>query len=335
MMPYKTRPHNTPVVTLIRNYVDKKSGKVADSRKEIQRRFDHLDWKDQKKILLAFLDSGKTDRQWAYMKLLDYWDKSFEPKVRALWESLREPQCSWSVIRFFPLDYVVDHIDTFKGHRDYYFICRRLIERPGYDIDRSRLSAIDYLSLLYHAGREITSDEANGILFEIVHDLCVNGFDVNSVERFGYDAEGIFSPANFRSVVLGKYYLREMNNIQAEWLFDEWNQKVEQAILQSPEYQALLRCDGAPFYYLEHKIAIVRKYAYLYLDAQYKLPTDKGVSAILAPDVLKKLASPDFDPIKRPLFNPTSDSMRLEGMIDDNPALKSLIDTFDLEIKGR
>ena len=73
---------NTPIATLIKDYINKKSGKVSDSRKEILWRFKYLDWKDQKKIIRAFLDSSKTDRQWAYSTMLDYWDKSFEPKVK-------------------------------------------------------------------------------------------------------------------------------------------------------------------------------------------------------------------------------------------------------------
>ena len=68
------RGRNTPIVTLIKNYCDKKSGKVAESRKEIQWRFKALDWKYQKKILSAFLDAGKLDRNWAYSELLDLWD---------------------------------------------------------------------------------------------------------------------------------------------------------------------------------------------------------------------------------------------------------------------
>ena len=57
MINYRIRKRNTPIATLFKNYADKKSGKVSESRREIQRRFDCLDWKDQKKIILAFLDS--------------------------------------------------------------------------------------------------------------------------------------------------------------------------------------------------------------------------------------------------------------------------------------
>ena len=61
-MRYKRKKRNAPIATLIKNYINKKSGKVSESRKEIKWRFNWLDWKDQKRILTAFLDSGRSDR---------------------------------------------------------------------------------------------------------------------------------------------------------------------------------------------------------------------------------------------------------------------------------
>jgi len=66
---------NHPIATVIKNYVNKKSGKVSESREEIKWRFKALDWKYQKRILSAFLESGISDRDWAYGMVLDYWDK--------------------------------------------------------------------------------------------------------------------------------------------------------------------------------------------------------------------------------------------------------------------
>ena len=43
-MDYKNRKHNTPIATLIKQYLDKKGGKVVVSRKEIDWRFNALDW---------------------------------------------------------------------------------------------------------------------------------------------------------------------------------------------------------------------------------------------------------------------------------------------------
>ena len=84
-MRYKRKKRNAPIATLIKNYTNKKSGKVSESREEIKWRFNWLDWKDQKRIIAAFLESGKSDREWAYGKVLDYWDDSFLPKVKELW----------------------------------------------------------------------------------------------------------------------------------------------------------------------------------------------------------------------------------------------------------
>ncbi len=78
------RKRNAPIAQLIKDFANKKSGKVTESRVEIKRRFEFLDWKVQKKILTVFLNSGKSDRQWAYSRALDNWDKSFEPKIKEL-----------------------------------------------------------------------------------------------------------------------------------------------------------------------------------------------------------------------------------------------------------
>ena len=81
------KKRNCPVATLIKNFKDKKSGKVTASRNELQRRFDYLDWSQQKRILLLFLNSStKTDRQWAYVKLRTCWDKCFEQPIKEIWE---------------------------------------------------------------------------------------------------------------------------------------------------------------------------------------------------------------------------------------------------------
>ena len=159
-MIYQTQKRNTPIATLIKNFINKKSGKVAESRKEIQRRFEHLDWKDQKKILIASLDSCKSDRQWAYSKLYNHWDKSFEEKVRKLWDELHEPMCAWPIIRFFPISYVKENMTSFTGERDFYFISLRLAEDPNYVIDKSKLRTVDYLAVLYYSGRMLSDDDA-------------------------------------------------------------------------------------------------------------------------------------------------------------------------------
>ncbi len=185
-MKSKERKRNTPIATLIKNYINKKSGKVPESRKEIQRRFDHLDWKDQKKIMQAFLESGKADRLWAYTKLLDNWDKSFEPRIKELWEQSHEGIISWVVIHYFPTKFLSQNIDKFTDDRDYYFICLRLAEDKSFIIDRSKLSITDYLSVLYHTDRPLSDGEARDLLYKTVHDVCTEDGDYPQLSRYAY-----------------------------------------------------------------------------------------------------------------------------------------------------
>ena len=81
--------HNRPINTVLKEYVERHKGKIVEARKELQRRFNGLDWNIQKKILVAHLKSSKSDREWAYTLLLNFWDKSFLPYVQEIWETLR------------------------------------------------------------------------------------------------------------------------------------------------------------------------------------------------------------------------------------------------------
>ena len=275
-MKYQRRKRNTLIATLIRNYVNKKSGKVSESRSEIKLRFDHLDWRDQKKILIAFLDSCRSDREWAYSKLLDNWDESFEPKVKELWENYHEYKCSWSVIRYFPLEYIREHFEEFTDERDYYFICLRLAMDKDYVIDRTKLSNRDYLAVLWHTGRTISDEEASDTLFGIIRDCCFADTIMPRLERVGEGRyANVITPANYREVNLAIYYLQKLEKDSIVQQFEQWNEQVENTIKDSPEFKSINRND----YFLDYeydfrRVEIANLYAYKALDDRYKLPSD-------------------------------------------------------------
>ena len=270
-MKSKERKRNTPIATLIKNYINKKSGKVPESRKEIQRRFDYLDWKDQKKIMHAFLESGKADRLWTYSKLVDNWDKSFEPRIKELWEQSHEGISSWVVIRYFPTEYLSQNIDKFTDDRDYYFICLRLAEDKSYIIDRSKLSITDYLSVLYHTDRPLSAYEARDLLYKTVHDICTENDDYTQLSLYPYIGEDdIISPINFQNVNLAIYYLRKMGLTAVVRQFETWNEEVQRAVSSSSEYKAVLTADLSEYMKHEATAKIAKKYGYLALDYKYK-----------------------------------------------------------------
>ena len=270
-MKSKERKRNTPIATLIKNYINKKSGKVPESRKEIQRRFDHLDWKDQKKIMQAFLESGKADRLWAYTKLLDNWDKSFEPRIKELWEQSHEGIISWVVTHHFPTKYLSQNIDKFTDDRDYYFICLRLAENKSFIIDRSKLSITDYLSVLYHTGRSLSDDEARDLLYKTVHDVCTEVFEYPQLSEYAYGGKDfVISPILFQNVNLAVYYLRKMDLTDVVHQFEIWNEGVQRAVFNSPEFKTILNTDMIGYEIELAKAKVAKKYAYLALDDKYK-----------------------------------------------------------------
>ena len=282
-MKYQKRKRNTPIATLIRNYLNKKSGKVSESRDEIKWRFDYLDWKDQKKILIAFLDSCMSDREWAYSKLLDNWDKTFEPKVKELWENYHEYKCSWSVIRYFPLEYIREHIDSFTDSRDYYFISLRLAMDKNYVIDRTKLSNIDYLALLYHSGRNISDDDARDTLFSIIHDCCLEHSFITKLEHVGEGRyNDVVSPANYRKVRLGIYYLLKLDKDNVVQEFDKWNEIVEDAIYNSQEFKNIDKNKiDSEYEYNHRRTEIANLYGFQALGDKYKQPLDPTIEQML------------------------------------------------------
>lgn len=325
-MIYSERKRNTPIATLIKNYINKKSGKVTESREEIQRRFDHLDWKDQKRIMQAFLDSGKTDRLWAYSKLLDYWDKSFESRIKELWEQLHEDKCAWVITRHFPKEYLSQHIDQFTGDRDYCFICLRLADDKNFVIDRSRLSATDYLSVLYHTGRTLSDDKARDCLYNIVCAVCTEDNIYTQLSRYAIvDKDTIIGPILFQNVNLAVYYLRKMDLTDVVQQFERWNEGVQSTIFSSLEYRTIIKADLPEYDMREAMAKVTKKYSYLALSDKYK-KADFSIEDILTPrewfaegEGWKKESGPE-------------NHSDLRKLIAQNPAIEKLIEDLNCEI---
>ena len=263
---------NHPIATVIRNYVNKKSGKVTDSRNEIQRRFYGLDWKDQKKILIGFLEAGKTDRDWAYSQLLNFWDASFEPKVLELWENYHESKCSWVIIRHCSITYVMEHVEELSAdERNYYFICRRMVEHDEFTFDRNRLSGKDYVAAMYHAGRAIPKHVATDILYREVSKWCLCNSPVYLMRDYATSSrKELFSVVNISDVSTILYYLKKMQQGGICNEFIAWDGKMATVIRDSDEMAELNNMICSDWEYKERIAAIAQKYLYLALPSQYK-----------------------------------------------------------------
>ena len=168
---------NTPVRTLINNYIEKKNGKEIASGKELRVRFYHLDWNVQKKILKIFLNSNKADRNWAYKKLRKYGDETFIPLIESLWEKYHEDDCIKVVIALCPDEFLMKHEEELSKGRNYFFLCMRLCYCEDFFVNEKRLSRSDRLKVLRYLG-EIDDDDFYGVIE-----------NMNDYER-SYDVDG-------------------------------------------------------------------------------------------------------------------------------------------------
>lgn len=151
-------------------------------------------------------------------------------------------------------------------------------------IDREKLSKTDYLAVLYHIRRNIETTDAENLLYEIVHDICLDCDPLFALDRFADSSKGnIISPKSFKSVSLALYYLRKMGHVHLTRLFDEWNEKVLNAILNSTDFREVPVYKISDYDYRFCMIKIARKYAYLFLDDKYKKDSDPSIEEMLRP----------------------------------------------------
>lgn len=186
-MEYKKRTHNKPISVAIKGYLDKSGGKVTASRNEIEWRFNALDWKYQKQILFAFLQSGMSDRKWAYKKLFAFWDDCFIPSLGELWKLHHERELAWLIIQFFPTDCLKGKINEFSEGRNYYFLYRRLREDPDFVLDKTRLNEADLLIVMIEADEIVTDDDIRDMFYIIIYKLCKGVYKFGAYRVMMYD----------------------------------------------------------------------------------------------------------------------------------------------------
>ena len=163
---------NTPLKSVLKE-MQSDNRKIENvALKELRRRFVGLDKKEQISVLMHHLRREKSFREWAYSRLLDLWDDSFEPVITDLWERYHEEQCAWPIVRHFPTSYILEHKEELAIGRNRPFVIRRLCEDKSYVIDQRALNPYEYLWVISSTGRRISADEVWKLLVKVTKDIC-------------------------------------------------------------------------------------------------------------------------------------------------------------------
>ena len=214
---------NTPLKSLLRDLQSEDRKTENAALKELRRRFVGLDKEDQMQVLMHHLRREKSFREWAYSRLLDLWDVSFEPIIKGLWEQYHEEKCAWAVIRHFPLSYVLEHKEDLAIGKNRPFVIRRLCEDRSYTIDREKLTPYEYIWVLSTTGRDITTERAWGILFEATKEIC----QAKDADDYG---QGDTFSVKINKIL---YHLDKMDKSVITASYRNWYQSVIESITDS------------------------------------------------------------------------------------------------------
>ena len=316
-MPFPAPTKPTPINTLLKWYTERRKGKVVEARREIQRRFDYLDWKDQKKIIIAFLNSCMTDRTWIYKRLYYHWDDSLLPYLLdTIAKSPADINLLSGVIPYVPLDFIEEHYKELSAGVGYYYICRRYIhDKVPFELEESYLLPHEFLQLLIEMGSSIDEQKAMDILFNILHKYAT-GYNFSIMEMQSYIETNPrhvvpkgkpFTAMDFRYIFILCRRLEDLGKDQVLQDFEEWNETLAAAINDSPEFKELNKATIPDDEYESKRLKIAKQYI-------YKLMPDKYKSA------------EDLQPF-------AGNKAVYEKLTSDYPILDEMVDMFDLNVQ--
>jgi hypothetical protein len=305
--PVPNKANKTPISTILKWYLERKKGKVVESRQEIQRRFGGLDWSIQKIVISAFLSSGKADRKWAYEQIVWLWDNDFLQKVKEVFEKYHEKGCYRPVTWYFPTSYILEHFDELAVEHNYYSLCYRLAyEKIDFEPDRKKLSPKEYFAIIDLAHKTVKDELVIDILFDVLHDLCTNkiskydGISPRHIIERGKPlvaSDFIYVYSLTKKII----YLGYEKPIE---VFQEWEKELFTTINNSREFQILNEVN--PHNYSEQRRIIAKRYMFKLLPEKYKSASE---------------------------MNPFADDEEIfEKMKENNPTLESFANKMRLEV---
>lgn len=316
----KIQPHrNESISALLKAFTDKQSGLVAETRAELRDRFGKQSFLTQRKILKAMLHASKQDRMWAYNRLNYSWDGFFFEDVKNLWEQYHEKECVAVIIKHFPMEYVYENLSALDTHGNYTNLCIKLIHHPKFQIDKERLKEdfvfyghpeVEYLYILAKSKSKIEKGEATRTLF---NQMAVFINIVNTPPKFignrAYNFERQIEDGNvttkhleFVSCVL--WCMGELGLVEELIAFEEWDNMVRIKFLGSEELQ--------------------------YMGNAYSSEEEKELWHLFLQTITECLPT-EYQQLVQVKCSSTPKPTK-EDLLNNNPALNSLVEKLGLEI---
>lgn len=268
---------NQPIRRLLRDFEDKKSGKVVESRREIRRRFDYLDRPQQVRFLKACFQSCKSDREWAYEELTAHWDPKFRDIISDLWHEFHEGGARRCIVKHFPIEFVAQEIESLDNKETYYDLCLRLCYYGKFSIDKNRLTPLQVLSLYVKTGYEASDAEIIAQLYRLLINVATDDYLLfEKIDRNAKPRCEDFGPCRKAS-----YFIMEMQRYSILGQWKSWNIHLQHMLDSSNEYHTIKTSPISDYEYREQMSSLFKKYMIEYLPKDGAYDLDKIETILL------------------------------------------------------
>jgi hypothetical protein len=166
--PRKEKTKNASLSSLLKLYINKKSKRVQYARQCIKDRFDKQSYRDQNRILRAFLSGPAMDCDWAGRILRDSWRKEMKGHVGEAWVRTRRQILAYVILRHFPNSFILLEQESLSDVAGYQFVCARLGNEPSFFLDESRLTTPNLFYVMAKLGRTVDSEEMEKKLYDFL-----------------------------------------------------------------------------------------------------------------------------------------------------------------------
>ena len=237
----KKYPHrNGNISTVLKQFADKKSGKVAEARVELRDRYSKQSFQMQRNILKAMLAASKQDRIWAYKQLKNAWDDYFFEDVKKLWEQHREEACIAVVSKHFPTDYVYDNLPWLDKNDNYFYLCVKLVHHPSFKIDARRFintshtwwwPELAYLHIMAKSKSKVEPGLATKVLYKYMA-FHIQNTSLPPRDSFHYDLsdqihDKTLSTKYFDFVSFTLWCMGELGLTEELLAYEAWDNKIK------------------------------------------------------------------------------------------------------------
>ena len=160
---------NYPIDEVLDDFVNRRTGKVVEAKRQLKKRFDGLDHEKQEEVMMALMGhGGLTERNFVYDKLYgdEFWTDDYIPLIQEWWKVFQDGKMAKVIVKYCPREYILEHLEELEGRCNYATLCLRTGITPNPD----KLPGWTYLYVMKTSGGQLRFREGEEVVLKWVRE---------------------------------------------------------------------------------------------------------------------------------------------------------------------